>query len=73
MLLPLLKRCACVAVSLVALSGCTVANPYWTVGAGALLGPQVATGKNTFAYMSEWFGPSCDSYSIYDTPPRCVR
>jgi hypothetical protein len=70
---PLIKQTFCALVAVVFLSGCAVANPYWTVGAGVLLGPQVATGKNTFQYMSEWFGPSCESYSIYDTPPRCVR
>lgn len=73
MRIPPFKQLFYAVIATVFLSGCTVANPYWTVGAGVLLGPQVATGKNTFQYMSEWFGPSCDSYSIYDTPPRCVR
>lgn len=66
-------RTAAVAALAFGLSACEIANPYWTAGTVVLLGPQVATGRNTFYWADKVFGRACDSYTAYDLPVRCLN
>ena len=43
------------------------------IGAAALAGPQVATGRNTFYWTDRLFGRACEGYSYFDRPVRCVN
>jgi len=67
-----LWRVGFVLLASVLLTGC-LANPYWTGAAGALVGPQVVTGRNTFYNLEKWFGRSCADYTLYDMPVRCIN
>lgn len=67
-----LIRIAAAALALSALAGC---NPYVWGGtaAASYVGPQVVTGRNTFYLLDKYFGRSCEDYSYFDRPVRCVN
>lgn len=71
--LSITRRLLCAGAIAAGLSGCGIANPYWTAGTVALAGPQTVTGRNSFYWTERLFGRSCDSYTIYDLPTRCIN
>ncbi len=66
-----LIRLAAAAAVLAAGAACTPVEV--GIGAAALAGPQMATGRNTFYWTDRLFGRSCEDTSYFDRPVRCVN
>lgn len=66
-----LLRLAAIAVAVAASAACTPVE--YGVGAAALAGPQIATGRNTFYWTDRLFGRACEDFSYYDRPVRCIN
>ena len=66
-----LIRLAAVAAVLAASAACSPVEV--GIGAAALAGPQVATGRNTFYWTDRLFGRACEDFSYFDRPVRCIN
>lgn len=70
---PALARVVVTALLLAALSGCNHYVAYGAAAGGVVGGASLVTGRNPFYLADKYFGPSCESFSYFDRPTRCVN
>ncbi|MEQ8815334.1 MAG: hypothetical protein RLO51_19480 [Thalassobaculum sp.] len=70
----LIRRAAITVAAAAVLAASAACTPVEVgIGAAALAGPQMATGRNTFYWTDRLFGRSCADVSYFDRPVRCVN